>query len=154
MELPTHVTTLEPSVLFTSTISLSLSLGADHAMLSSHGLSIYNALRTNGLIIGVVCGRHVPSTTPPQDSLIPLSLHPTPLQSTAVHAQWFDQFPFPRLRDRFILLSATWTRFDEIFQADLFTTESLEVKTGGVSWEANDWRINSAFKKRWEFVFS
>jgi len=135
-------------------LAYSFTLGADHAYFSTYGLSVYGALFTNGLLLNIFCGHHVPSATPPQSGLTPASLHPTALQRKTVHSQWIDQFPFPRLRDNLILMSAIYDGFEEMFQHDLFTAESIEICVGGASWEAKDWRIHHKFKERWSSVFA
>jgi hypothetical protein len=154
LQLIPSANSLEPSVLFTSAMSFSVPLGSDHAHIGTYGLSVYSALFTNGLLLGIVCGHHVPSATPPQSDLIPISLHPTRLQQTTIHSQWIDQFPFPSLKDKTILMGGSCEALEELFQREVFTTESFKIKVGGVSWEAKDWRINPAFKQRWEFLFN
>ncbi|RDL36074.1 uncharacterized protein BP5553_06686 [Venustampulla echinocandica] len=142
-----------PAFTFTSTPSWS-TIGPDNRYLSLPNISVYAAMFNNGCILGIVCGHHVPSKTGLQTSITPFSLHPTSVQATVVHSQFIDQFPFPRMRDNLITLSLNGLIDEEIFMADLFTTDSFMVKPEGVSWDAASWSISPSFKAKWGFLFN
>jgi len=126
-------------------------LGFDHHYLPAPDMSIYSALYENGRILGLVCGHHVPSRSTPGTSVIPLPLHPTPLQMSTVHSRFIDQLPFPRLRDSLISLSFFYNEQD--FLIDLLCSGSFMVKPGCASWDPLAWRVSNGFKSKWAFLF-
>lgn len=126
--------------------------GTDHhTPMPSAGWSVYSALFENGRVLGIKCGCSVPSKSNPTKPDTPLSLQPTPLQLSTIHHLWIDRFPFPRLRDNFIMLSSLID--EEEFLADLFNLKSFEIREGGCSWDPALWKIGEDFEARWGYLF-
>ncbi|KFZ16265.1 hypothetical protein V502_05196 [Pseudogymnoascus sp. VKM F-4520 (FW-2644)] len=124
--------------------------------------TVYAALFTNGIILSIPCAyaSPFPSTSPPCPDAPP-DLQPTALQLSTPHARWIDRFPFPRMRDNFILLTvgegegvgAVGVLDQEALLEDLFCMESFVIREGGKAWEGADWTIGRGFEERWGWLF-
>ncbi|KFY21908.1 hypothetical protein V493_06999 [Pseudogymnoascus sp. VKM F-4281 (FW-2241)] len=124
-------------------------------------LTVYAALFTNGLILSLPCAHAspLPSTSPPCPDAPP-DLQPTALQLSTPHPRWIDRFPFPRMRDNFILLTVgeegrvgMGVLDQEALVGDLFCMESFVIRVGGKAWEGADWKVVRGFEERWGWLF-
>ena len=82
---------------------------------------------------------------------LPEFLRPTPLQLAMVHRRWIDRFPFPRLRDNMILLSALVDL--DLFVRDLFNMVSLTLRPDRATWDPKAWTIGPEFSLKWGYLF-
>ncbi|OBT84341.1 hypothetical protein VE02_07261 [Pseudogymnoascus sp. 03VT05] len=126
--------------------------------------TVYAALFTNGLILSLPCAyaSPLPSRSPPCPEAPP-DLQPTALQLSTPHARWIDRFPFPRMRDNFILMTVgeeegvgaagLGVLDQEAFIGDLFCLESFVIREGGQAWDSADWTIGKRFQERWGWLF-
>ncbi|KFY77059.1 hypothetical protein V499_03464 [Pseudogymnoascus sp. VKM F-103] len=126
--------------------------------------TVYAALFTNGVILSLPCAyaSPLPSCSPPYPDAPP-DLQPTALQLSTPHARWIDRFPFPRMRDNFILMTvgeeegvgaASLRVLDqEAFIGDLFCMESFVIREGGQAWDSADWTIGKRFQEKWGWLF-
>lgn len=125
-------------------------VGNYHAPMRSS--SVFAALFTNGLILGLRCGIQIPILSPPCTSKVPPSLRPTKLQMTVLHIPWIDRFPFPKMRDNVIRLSCEGFDEDELF-SDIFINESFTIAPGSPSWDAAGWTMAKSFQIKWGHLF-
>lgn len=115
-------------------------------------MSVYAALFKNGALLGLQCGYPVPLiSSPVNPSTIPSSLHPTQLQMSILHSQFIDRFPFPRLRDNMICLSAYID--EEDFLDDLFNLTSFTLTPGCAPWDPGAWKMGREFGLKWGYLF-
>lgn len=115
-------------------------------------MNIWSALYVNGDFLGIACST-LPAISPAlvHPELVPVDLHPTPLQLTNYHPTWIDRFPFPHMRDRLISLLAVVDGED--FIRDIFCMESFQIKRGGNPWDPKAWIICKSFAAKWGFLF-
>lgn len=114
-------------------------------------LTVFTALYLNGRMLGLTCGTPTAAKSPPASSDVPLPLQPTPTQQLIVHFNGFDRFPFPKMRDNVINMSALMD--EEEFSRDLFTIPSFEITPGAAPWDPRAWKIEKAFADKWGFLF-
>ncbi|OBT68769.1 hypothetical protein VE03_02075 [Pseudogymnoascus sp. 23342-1-I1] len=123
--------------------------------------TVFAALFTNGVILSLPCAyaSPLPSTSPPCPDAPP-DLQPTAMQLSTPHARWIDRFPFPRMRDNFIWLTAgegegAGIRLldQEALLGDLFCMESFVIREGGKAWEGADWTVGGEFQDKWGWLF-
>lgn len=125
---------------------------SDHHFICWSASSIYAALGEHGLMQGTTClDSQQDARCPPEYLALPEALRPTPLQLAMPHRRWIDRFPFPRLRDNMILLSALIDLDD--FVRDLFGTESLTLRKDCATWEPQSWVIGPEFSAKWGYLF-
>jgi len=125
-------------------------LSSDHRLLPLPKHSLFSALFHNGVILGLPCSTHSISRSLPASTQVPESLRPTPLQAQNVHFQWIDRFPFPRLRDRMIELSDSYSAED--FLGDIFSTTTFNIKPGYMSWDPEAWVVTRDFREKWKVL--
>jgi hypothetical protein len=125
-------------------------LGYCHTQMRSS--SVFAALFTNGLILGLRCGIQIPILSPPCTAKVPPSLRPTKLQMTVLHIPWIDRFPFPKMRDNVIRLSCDGFDEDELF-SDIFIRDSFIITPGSLSWDAAGWTMVKSFQIKWGHLF-
>lgn len=113
--------------------------------------TVFTALFKNGRVLGIPCGSQITWKSSSRGPEIPASLQPTLLQRTAMHTSWIDRFPFPRMRDNFIRLSAVID--EEEFLSCLFDTHSFTIVPGTMSWDPSGWIIGKEFREKWGFLF-
>ena len=121
------------------------------ALLPDPNTSVFAALFTNGVLLGMQCSQcrieksHITVPT------IPSSLAPTALQLEVPHPTFVDRFPFQKFRDNFIYFALLIDV--EQFLSDLFNLPSFALTPGGQSWDPSVWRIGPQFEKRWGYLF-
>ncbi|KFY16470.1 hypothetical protein V492_01313 [Pseudogymnoascus sp. VKM F-4246] len=152
LSIPRHVISQTPAPVLDSAPNLHLDVPP----------TVYAALFTNGLILSIpcACASPAPTRSPPCPEAPP-DLQPTALQLSTPHARWIDRFPFPLMRDNFILMTvgggvgaAEMEVLDqEAFLGDLFCMESFVLKEGGKAWEGADWTLGKEFQERWGWLF-
>lgn len=135
-----------PTSLFTTT-----PMGQDHRYLCWPAWSIYAALTSHGMILGLTCDQCVADglSSPEYDNLPP-ALKPSPLQLVTLHCKWIDRFPFPRMRDNMILLSGV-IDLDQ-FCADMFGMASFTLKDSCPSWDPRSWILGAEFGQKWGYL--
>lgn len=101
--------------------------------------------------MGLICNAPYPAKSKPPDPKWPVSLQPSALQLTTIHPQWLDRFPFPKMRDNFIILIGIID--EEEFLRDFFCMKSFEIETGGQSWDPKAWKIGRDFGRKWGYLF-
>lgn len=74
------------------------------------------------------------------------------MQIMTIHPPWIDRFPFPKMRENFILLLGVID--PEEFLCDMFNTPSFTLQAGGASWDPKVWSIEAAFRGKWGFLFN
>ncbi|KAK4501060.1 hypothetical protein PRZ48_006866 [Zasmidium cellare] len=114
-------------------------------------LNVYSALYKNGEFLGLACSNCIPALSTPAGPNVPESLRPTSVQLMTIHPPWIDRFPFPKMRENFILLLGVVD--PEEFLNDIFNSPSFTVQAGGSSWDPKVWGIEESFKKKWGFLF-
>ena len=114
-------------------------------------LTVLSALFINGKVLGMTCGTPIAAKSSPASPDVPLSLQPTPTQLLTVHFRVIDRFPFPKMRDNFINMSAIID--DEEFSSDIFTMPSFSITPGGAPWDPGAWKMEKAFADKWGFLF-
>ncbi|KAL5350588.1 hypothetical protein ACLOAV_004157 [Pseudogymnoascus australis] len=123
--------------------------------------TVFAALFTNGLILSLPCAyaSPLPSISSPCP-VAPPDLQPTAMQLSTPHPRWIDRFPFPRMRDNFIWLTAgegegAGIRLldQEAFLGDLFCMGSFVIREGGKAWEGADWTVGKEFQDKWGWLF-
>jgi hypothetical protein len=114
-------------------------------------LNVFTALFLNGNILGLVCGAELAGKSLPPTPSMPIPLRPTHIQLTAVHYQWIDRFPFPKLRDSLISLQGVIDQQD--FLSDIFIMPSFEIRTGAESWDPRAWKMEGAWARKWGWLF-
>lgn len=90
-------------------------------------------------------------------SSYPCNLIPTALQSEVPHHPWVDLFPLPRMRDNFLLATASLLTEAEEIQLwnDVIESEAPggAVWTGfivwGEPWNIRSWEVTVPFLRRW-----
>lgn len=97
----------------------------------------------------------------PSNASVPMppSLSPTPLQSRMPHHPWIDLFPFPSIRDNFLLATSSNLSEDDEIQLwnDVVESESPGGDwTGfivwGVPWMPDSWEVTVPFLRRWGWL--
>lgn len=131
--------------------------------------NIYRASITNMTILGLFsltsgCSCQYASLTlfptpPPADeTAIPDSLKPTPMQLATPHEPWIDILPSGRMRDNAIMRSHTFT--NEEFCKDILGG-MCGGKPGGLDgglvvwsnpWEPSGWELTEGFARKWSFL--
>jgi len=114
-------------------------------------ISVHGALYINGRLLGLKCSNTIPSKSTPATPDLPLPLYPTPIQLLTVHHRWLDMFPFPKMRDNAITMSAVID--EEEFLADLFIIPSFTILPGRACWDPRGWRMERGFAEKWGYLF-
>lgn len=115
-------------------------------------INVYSALWNNGHLLGLTCTEGLaPILSEQRGPDIPQTLHPTDMQLTHVHPPWIDRFPFPLMRDNFILLLGLIDTEDFLY--DIFNGPSFSLVPGGASWDPKAWTVEESWKKKWGFLF-
>lgn len=114
-------------------------------------LTVLNALYINSQILGLSCRRMSISKSSPASPLVPLPLHPTPNQLLNEHYCGIDLFPFPKMRDSYIILSGVIDEDDLV--KDIFMGPSFTIAPGASSWDPRGWKIENSFAEKWGFLF-
>jgi hypothetical protein len=135
-----------------STTHSDKSIGAETCLNPMRDSSVFAALFTNGLILGLRCGIQIPILSPPCTPKVPPPLRPTRLQMTILHIPWIDRFPFPKMRDNVIRLSCEGFDEDELF-SDIFIRESFTITPGSLSWDPAGWNMAKSFQCKWGHLF-
>ncbi|KAH8728944.1 hypothetical protein GQ44DRAFT_723864 [Phaeosphaeriaceae sp. PMI808] len=117
---------------------------------SSQPLTVISALFLNGRILGIAC----PDCTTVSRSPHPLPSHPPPLhptetQLTTMHPRWYDQLPFPRMRDSLINMMGVIDEEDLI--KDLFMMPSWRIEKGEC-WDPTGWRMEREWAAKWGWL--
>jgi hypothetical protein len=113
--------------------------------------TVFSALYINGEILGLSMCESIPSRSPPVSSDVPVPLRPTTTQLLTIHSTGIDRFPFPKMRDNTINLSAIIDV--EEFSRDLFTIPSFTITAGTATWDPRAWKIEKPFAEKWGFLF-
>jgi Domain of unknown function (DUF3425) len=113
--------------------------------------TIFSALFFNGQILGITTCTLVPAKSPPVSDDVPPPLRPTDLQLLTIHLRGIDSFPFSRMRDNMINMTAIFDEND--FTRDLFTTPSFSITPGAATWDPRAWKIEKPFADKWGFLF-
>lgn len=113
--------------------------------------TVFTALYINGRILGLSCCTIIPARSLPVSSDVPLPLQPTPTQLLTIHSPGIDRFPFPKMRDNVINMSAIIN--EEEFSCDLFTKPSFSIKPGAATWDPRAWKVDKDFADKWGFLF-
>jgi hypothetical protein len=113
--------------------------------------TVFSALYINGEILGLSICVSIPSKSMPVSSDVPVPLRPTTTQLLTVHSTGIDRFPFPKMRDNTINLSAIID--EDEFSKDLFTMPSFTITPGAATWDPRAWRIEKPFADKWGFLF-
>ncbi|KAL4907009.1 hypothetical protein BDW74DRAFT_190015 [Aspergillus multicolor] len=94
---------------------------------------------------------------------IPSALRPTAIQKSTPHHPWLDFFPFPRMRDTLITVTATASTVNGL----LFDDEELchdlmafwdtrdtqaTLLVWGDSWEPRNWEVSEGFARKWGWL--
>lgn len=124
--------------------------GAGECLISHTNNTVFTALFKNGRVLGVPCGSQMSRKSKMRPG-IPPPLQPTLLQTTTMHTSWIDRFPFPRMRDNFIMLNAVID--EEEFLQSLFDTHSFTIVPGTMSWDPNGWIMSKEFADEWGYLF-
>lgn len=114
-------------------------------------LTVLGALFINGQLLGMTCGAPVAAKSLPVSPDVPLSLHPTATQLLIIHFTGIDRFPFPKMRDNVINMSAVID--EEEFSRDLFLMPSFSITPGAAPWDPKAWSIEKPFADKWGFLF-
>ncbi|KAF2163524.1 hypothetical protein M409DRAFT_68445 [Zasmidium cellare ATCC 36951] len=114
-------------------------------------LNVYSALYKNGTFLGLACSNCVPCLSAPAGPDVPESLRPTSVQLMTIHPPWIDRFPFPKMRENFIMLLGVVD--PEEFLCDMFNGPSFTLEGGGASWDPKVWSIEESFRNKWGFLF-
>ena len=117
----------------------------------SYPLNVFSALYINGRILGLTTCTTFAAKSSPVSSNVPLSLRPTPTQLLTVHNSGIDRFPFPKMRDNCINMTAIID--EEEISHDLFTMPSFSITPGAASWDPAAWKIEKPFADKWGFSF-
>ena len=113
--------------------------------------TVFSALYVNGEILGLSMCESIPSRSMPVSPDVPVPLRPTTTQLLTIHSTGIDRFPFPKMRDNTINLSAIIDV--EEFSKDLFTMPSFTITPGAASWDPRAWKIERPFAEKWGFLF-
>jgi hypothetical protein len=114
-------------------------------------MTVFSALYINGQILGLSCSTTVPAKSTLANPGVPLSLHPTDLQLTTIHARWIDRLPSSKARDNMISLSGIID--DEEVLRDFYCMPSFELVPGMAPWDPDAWKITKSFAEKWGFIF-
>lgn len=114
-------------------------------------ISALAALFINGEVLGMKCGMPMADKSSPASAEVPLPLQPTTTQLFVLHFMFLDRFPFPKMRDNAINLSAVID--EEDFVRDMFTMPSFSILPGSPAWDPNAWTIEKYFADKWGFLF-
>ncbi|EPE27019.1 hypothetical protein GLAREA_02933 [Glarea lozoyensis ATCC 20868] len=114
-------------------------------------LSVLAALWLNGEILGLKSCTTFPCKSLPVSADIPESLRPTTIQLLTLHCPGIDRFPFPKMRDRSIEMSAFLD--EEELGRDMIMGPSFWIVPGGASWDPGAWVIDVGFREKWGWLF-
>jgi hypothetical protein len=154
-------------------------LPTDQKLLTLMHFNLIRALTRNITLLGlepddlnddITSPFNVPSLLEKLDmEALPPTLHPTKLQLMSPHHPEIDVFPYPRLRDNYLLMEA---EINDDFCADMLygvdpddnqkiggwvEGKSLGARTGLIVWDdpwkQESWEVDEGFARKWRRLF-